>query len=258
MTVMDLEEQYQYKEEDMQIENINKMYSVLRYFNFLCKENKIDYQEKQTLWDTFSTNYCMLCQIGKKADINLYMKKNNSNEYSFIYEMLHYRFKDKDISSKLISSSDYVTLDIDNKHFEFKEASSYFKDPKIKEVFMKKLDKECFDRTLDLVYCIEGSKAIVSYLPNMLVGGYYHAYIECSDGKLIDPASNLIMLNEESKHLLDGDVILSMTKEELTLALAQLNEVDRIEAYDRPLLLKLALFYECKEIEKENISSKRR
>ena len=59
------------------------------------------------------------------------------------------------------------------------------------------------------------------------------------------------MLNEESKHLLDGDVILSMTKEELTLALDQLNEVDRIEAYDRPLLLKLALFYECKEIEKE-------
>ena len=40
----------------------------------------------------------MLCQIGKKADINLYMKKNNSNEYSFIYEMLHYRFKDKAIS----------------------------------------------------------------------------------------------------------------------------------------------------------------
>lgn len=109
---------------------------------------------------------------------------------------------------------------------------------------------------------IKDSEAIVSYLPNLFVGGYYHAYLKCKNGNLVDPASNLVMLNENAKQLLTGDIVFSLTKEQLEQNLKQLQTVERIELYDCPKLLQLALFKECMEIEQieslENTSKKRR
>ena len=249
VNIIDLEKQNQFREENMNIENRNKIKLVLGYFKLFCKRYNIEYQEKKTLWENFISNYQILCKKGYQSDIKLYMKSLGFNNYAFIYEILH----DRSFRSLLIKNDNKYLLDIGTKHFEFSMASEYFKDLEVKEILNKKLEGECFDRTLDLVCCMDGVKAIVTYLPNIFAGGYYHAYIECLDGKLVDPASNLVMLNDEAKRLLEGNVILSMNKDEIKLGLEQLKEVDGIEEYDRPKLLKLALLCECKRVE-ENLS----
>ena len=91
VNIIDLEKQYQFREENMNIENRNKIKLVLGYFKLFCKRYNIEYQEKKTLWENFISNYQILCKKGYQSDIKLYMKSLGFNNYEFIYEILNDR-----------------------------------------------------------------------------------------------------------------------------------------------------------------------
>ena len=88
------------------------------------------------------------------------------------------------------------------------KASEYFKDTKSSYIFNKKLAGECFDRTLEFVRENEEYDAIVSYVPNIFVGGHYHAYAKCGD-TIVDPASNTIYFDSTGDLIEQGDIILT-------------------------------------------------
>lgn len=259
MDIKKLDEQYRYREENMKIENKNKMEEILKNFFMFCKKNKIFYKLKGNIWDTFLMNYQNLCNHGLEKDIRLFMKSNGAKETAFLYEYLLSDINNLNHVSELNEQTGEISLEVENKKLLLAKADTYFENTEIAGIFKKKLQKECFDRTLELVSIIKDSEAIVSYLPNLFVGGYYHAYLKCKNGILIDPASNLVMLNDEAKQLLKGDIVFSLNNEQIIESLEQLKTVEQIELYERPKLLQLALFKECSEIEAlESISHKRR
>lgn len=88
------------------------------------------------------------------------------------------------------------------------KASEYFKDTKSSYIFNKKLAGECFDRTLEFVRENEEYDAIVRYVPNIFVGGHYHAYAKCGD-TIVDPASNAIYFDSTGDLIEQGDIILT-------------------------------------------------
>lgn len=252
MNLMDLERQYQYREENMQVMNRNKMNDMLKYFFYLCKKNHTSYFQGNGLWNTFVVNYDSLVRKGLQNDIDFYMKANGFQEDAFIYELLHDRNSNQNIHDLIVKKDNYSSITLYNKEIQFMDADQYFENTGLRDFFItQKLKEECFDRSLDLLSYIPGSKAVISYLPNIFVGGYYHAYISCVNGILVDPASNLVLLNQEAKNLLKGQVVFSISKEELHDQLELLNTVNGMSEYDRPQLLKLALFYECSLIEEE-------
>lgn len=262
MNIQKMEEQYQYREENMKIYNKNKMQEILKYLFYLCQQKQIKYQTKENYWDTFIVNYKNLHQKGAQRDIHLFMKQNGATLLPFLYEALHYDFKYLEPNPPIKGQDNIYSWTIQNKKFKFAKATEYFENSQLKEIFQKKTEKECFARTLDLARCIKESKAVVSYLPNLLKGGYYHAYLKCPNGILIDPASNLVMLNHNAKQLLAGEIIFEMNYEEIQNSLKTLTTIEKIEDYKRPKLLKLALFIECSKIEQiesmNNTSTHRR
>lgn len=239
MELKDLDELYQYKEENMRIINKNKMLEVLKYFYYLCKKNKIEYYSSNSIWDSFYINYQNLVNINLYEDIRIFMKQKQANEMAFIYEYLHY-----------INQNNELTNDneIRKKHFKVENAKDYFKNTNLESIFSKKLEGECFDRTLDIVSKLQDSRAVVTYLPNLFQGGFYHAYVKCSDGSLINPASNFVIKDELTKQLLKGTEIISMTYEEIKNTYQELSIIEGITTYDRPILLKIALYEELKAI----------
>lgn len=259
MDVVKLDEQYVYREENMKIENSNRMKDLLKYFYVLSKRNKIKYELKDDLWETFVANYHNLCEQGLEKEIQLYMRGNGAKKEAFLYEYLHVLIN---TSNEIYKNSEPIKeffIEIDHTKYLFAKADQYLKNTAAEHILKRKLEKECFDRTQDLVSVIKDSEAVVSYLPNLFTGGYYHAYLKCKNGVLIDPATNLVMLNEEAKQLLKGDIVFSWNQEQLIQQLKQLETVDKIELYDCPKLLQLALFKECYETESlENKNHRRR
>lgn len=249
MDVLKLDEQYMYREENMKIANRNKTQEILKYFYVLSKRNGITYEVANDLWESLCVNYQNLCNHGLEKEIRQFMKSNNANKDAFIYEYIHILSDNANKEQVINEQTGELSIEIENRKFLFAKADNYFKNTKAESIFKRKLEKECFDRTLDLVSIIENSEAVVSYLPNLFVGGYYHAYLKCPNGILVDPASNLVMLNENAKQLLDGDIVFSFNENQLEQQLKQLKTVERIELYDCPKLLQLALFKECSEIE---------
>lgn len=243
MELIDLEEQYQYREEAMKIHNINKMQDVLKYFVYLCKTNNIEYKIGNDLWQSFIINYRKLSENGFQRDIHLYMKTMGAKEYSFLYEALH----DKNNKAEALLVDENMEVINASDYFTNTELESFFKE--------RKLAGECFDRTLELVSMTQDSKAIVSYLPNLFVGGYYHAYVKLSDGTIIDPACDLVLLNEEAKKLLSGEIVFEGNSNEIKNTLGTMKEIDGIDDYNRPTLLKLALFCEC-NVKEEDVEIK--
>lgn len=259
MQLIDLENQYQYREENMQIMNRNKMQEMLKYFFYLCQNNHIRYVQGENLWNTFVDNYYSLSEKGFQKEIDLYMKANGFQENAFIYELLHDRNDNHEIQKLIIKQTNKNIISLYNREIEFMDADQYFKNTELEEFFKtKQLAGECFDRSLELLFYLPNSNVIVSYLPNIFAGGYYHAYISCDNGILVDPASNLVLLNQEAKDLLNGQIIFSMNQEEVETELKSLGTIHGIVEYDRPQLLKLALFYECNSIEKEKIDNIRK
>lgn len=237
MKLKEIDELYIINEEDMRIINKNKMLELLKNFYYLCKKNNLEYYSSNNIWDSFYINYNNLVDKGLYNDIKMFMNNKDANEIAFIYEYLH------------SIDGDNKNIKINNKLFKFENAKKYFDNTNLEKIFSKKLKGECFDRTLDIVSMLPGSRAIVTYLPNLFEGGYYHAYVKCSDNTIIDPASNMIIKDDFTKELLNGKEIISMNYNEIKNAYQELLlSIDGIEEYDRPLLLKLALYEELKSL----------
>lgn len=244
MELKDLDKLYTYKVENQELMNKNKLREVLQYFYILCKRKNIEYYSSNNLWDSFFVNYNNLVNLGLYDDIRLFLKQQKANEMAFIYEYLHYRNNYSELKNKNI-------IELRGKILKFHDAHEYLKNTNLAPIFSQKLVGECFDRTLDIVSILDESQAVVSYLPNLFVGGFYHGYVRCPDGTLIDPSCNLVIEDEETKELLNGSEIISMTKEEIEATIEEMALINGIEDYDRPQLLKIALYKEYKTL-KEN------
>lgn len=95
-------------------------------------------------------------------------------------------------------------------------ASEVFKNHKSARIFTLPLPNQCYARTYDFVKMnSDSSVAVLSYMPNPISGGYYHAYIEREDD-IIDIAANAYYSSkEEAYKLLNGKILGRYTLEEI-------------------------------------------
>lgn len=209
---------YEFKEVEMRNQDLNKLKTVLSYFRGLARHYKLpysDYEDIQDITDRFLVNYVELSKY-QKDDIALYLKKQNYNKQALLNEYIYdylsvnplVKIEDVPIVNKVTTVDNKTILDTNIGKIKLGKASEYFKDTKSSYIFNKKLTGECFDRTLEFVKENEEYDAIVSYVPNIFVGGHYHAYAKCDD-TIVDPASNAIYFDNTGNLIEQGDIIFS-------------------------------------------------
>lgn len=209
---------YEFKEVEMGNQDLNKLKTVLSYFRGLARHYKLpysDYEDIQDITDRFLVNYVELSKY-QKDDIALYLKKQNYNKQALLNEYIYdylsvnplVKIEDVPIVNKVTTVDNKTILDTNIGKIKLGKASEYFKDTKSSYIFNKKLTGECFDRTLEFVKENEEYDAIVSYVPNIFVGGHYHAYAKCDD-TIVDPASNAIYFDNTGNLIEQGDIIFS-------------------------------------------------
>ena len=209
---------YEFKEVEMRNQDLNKLKTVLSYFRGLARHYKLpysDYEDIQDITDRFLVNYVELSKY-QKDDIALYLKKQNYNKQALLNEYIYdylsvnplVKIEDVPIVNKVTTVDNKTILDTNIGKIKLGKASEYFKDTKSSYIFNKKLTGECFDRTLEFVKENEEYEAIVSYVPNIFVGGHYHAYAKCDD-TIVDPASNAIYFDNTGNLIEQGDIIFS-------------------------------------------------
>ena len=209
---------YEFKEVEMRNQDLNKLKTVLSYFRGLARHYKLpysDYEDIQDITDRFLVNYVELSKY-QKDDIALYLKKQNYNKQALLNEYIYdylsvnplVKIEDVPIVNKVTTVDNKTILDTNIGMIKLGKASEYFKDTKSSYILNKKLTGECFDRTLEFVKENEEYDAIVSYVPNIFVGGHYHAYAKCDD-TIVDPASNAIYFDNTGNLIEQGDIIFS-------------------------------------------------
>ena len=209
---------YEFKEVEMGNQDLNKLKTVLSYFRGLARHYKLpysDYEDIQDITDRFLVNYVELSKY-QKDDIALYLKKQNYNKQALLNEYIYdylsvnplVKIEDVPIVNKVTTVDNKTILDTNIGKIKLGKASEYFKDTKSSYIFNKKLTGECFDRTLEFVKENEEYDAIVSYVPNIFVGGHYHAYAKCDD-TIVDPASNAIYFDNTGNLIEQGEIIFS-------------------------------------------------
>ena len=209
---------YEFKEVEMGNQDLNKLKTVLSYFRGLARHYKLpysDYEDIQDITDRFLVNYVELSKY-QKDDIALYLKKQNYNKQALLNEYIYdylsvnplVKIEDVPIVNKVTTVDNKTILDTNIGKIKLGKASEYFKDTKSSYIFNKKLTGECFDRSLEFVKENEEYDAIVSYVPNIFVGGHYHAYAKCDD-TIVDPASNAIYFDNTGNLIEQGDIIFS-------------------------------------------------
>ena len=209
---------YEFKEVEMRNQDLNKLKTVLSYFRGLARHYKLpysDYEDIQDITDRFLVNYVELSKY-QKDDIALYLKKQNYNKQALLNEYIYdylsvnplVKIEDVPIVNKVTTVDNKTILDTNIGKIKLGKASEYFKDTKSSYIFNKKLTGECFDRTLEFVKENEEYDAIVSYVPNIFVGGHYHAYAKCDD-TIVDPASNAIYFDNTGNLIEQGEIIFS-------------------------------------------------
>lgn len=206
---------YEFKEEVMRKANKQVVEQVVMYLKHLAIRYNLPYKELSKLQDTFLYNYVELSKY-QKDDINLALKQKNCNYHALlnecIYEVLGtnplIKLEDVPFINKVTNNSNKMILETTVGTLRLGKASEYFKDTKSSYIFNKKLARECFDRTLEFVRENEEYDAIVSYIPNIFVGGHYHAYAKCGD-TIVDPASNAIYFDSTGDLIEQGDIILT-------------------------------------------------
>lgn len=110
------------------------------------------------------------------------------------------------------------------------KASDYFANTRSKYIFKKTLAGMCFDRTTEFVDKNHKYKAIVSYLPNVFIGGHFHAYAK--NDIIVAPACNAIFFDATGELIEQGKNIYETTSEMLQ---------KESDDYDYPELLVAAL-----------------
>ncbi|HIR59803.1 MAG TPA: hypothetical protein IAB38_07125 [Candidatus Onthousia excrementipullorum] len=204
---------YEFKEEVMRKADKQVLEQVLMYFKHLAIRYNLPYKELTKLQDTFIYNYVELSKY-QKDEVLLLLKQKNCNQQALldecIYEALSsnplINIKDVPLINKATNDKDKMILETTFGTIRLGKASEYFKDTKSSYIFNKKLTGECFDRTLEFVKENEEYDAIVSYVPNIFVGGHYHAYAKCND-TIVDSASNAIYFDNTGNLIEQGDII---------------------------------------------------
>ena len=206
---------YEFKEEVMRKANKQVVEQVLMYFKHLANHYKLPYKELSSFAETFIYNYVELSKY-QKDDIRLVLKQKNCNYHALLNECIYdalsskplIKLEDVPLINKVTNNSNKMILETTVGTIRLGKASEYFKDTKSSYIFNKQLARECFDRTLEFVRENEEYDAIVSYVPNIFVGGHYHAYAKCGD-TIVDPASNTIYFDNTGDLLEQGNIILT-------------------------------------------------
>ena len=207
---------YEFKEVEMENQDLNKLKTVLSYFRGLARHYNLpysDYEDVQDITDRFLVNYVELSKY-QKDDIALYLKKQNYNKQALLNEYIYdylsvnplVKIEDVPIINKVTTIDNKTILETDIGKIKLGKASEYFKDTKSSYIFDKKLHEECFDRTLEFVRENEDYDAVVSYVPHIFKGGHYHAYAKSGD-TIVDPASNAIYFDNTGELIEKGDII---------------------------------------------------
>ena len=203
---------YEFKEEVMRKADKQVVEQVLMYFKHLAIHYKLPYKELSSWADTFIYNYVELSKY-QKDDVQLILKQKNCNYHALLNEFIYEALGANSIINieevpfvNKVTKGDMITLDTSIGTVKVGKASEYFKDTKSSYIFNKKLVNECFDRTLEFVRENEEYDAIVSYVPNIFVGGHYHAYAKKGD-IIVDASSNAIYFDNTGKLTQEGDII---------------------------------------------------
>ncbi len=204
---------YEFREEVMANANKQVVEQVLMHFKYLAKFNNLPYKELSNFVETFLYNYVELSKY-QKDDIRLVLKQRNCNYYALLNECIYdvlgasplIKMEDVPFVNKVINKNNKIILETEIGTIRVSKASEYFKNTKSSYIFDKKLVGECFDRTLEFVKENEEYDAVVSYIPNIFVGGHFHAYAKCND-TIVDSASNAIYFDNTGELMEQGDII---------------------------------------------------
>lgn len=204
---------YEFKEEVMREADKQVLEQVLMYFKHLAIRYNLPYKELTKLQDTFIYNYVELSKY-QKDEVSLLLKQKNCNQQALLNECIYealssnplINIKDVPLINKATNDKDKMILETTVGTIRLGKASEYFKDTQSSYIFNKKLTGECFDRTLEFVKENKEYDAIVSYVPNIFVGGHYHAYAKCND-TIVDSASNAIYFDNTGNLIEQGDII---------------------------------------------------
>lgn len=204
---------YEFKEEVMRKANKQVVEQVLMYFKHLANHYKLPYKELSSFAETFIYNYVELSKY-QKDDIRLVLKQKKYNQQALLNECIYealssnplINIEDVPLINKVTNDKDKMILETTVGTIRIGKASEYFKDTKSSYIFNKQLSGECFDRTLEFVRENEEYDAVVSYVPNIFVGGHYHAYAKCDD-TIVDSASNAIYFDNTGNLIEQGDII---------------------------------------------------
>ena len=226
------------KEDDEMFSNLKYTRQCLVYLKLLAKEYNLPFEETKNMIDRFFVNYLNLYETNPK-EVSRILKENNFKERSALHEML-YTFLDNEDSAYLERAPFVNSIKKENGIYNIetklgrislKKASNHFMMTPSRFIFKKTLTGMCFDRTTEFINTNPEYEAIVSYLPNVFAGGYYHAYAK-KDDIIVDPACNGIFFNGTGEIIEEGKIIYQTTAEELK------NESDD---YDYPKLLVAAI-----------------
>jgi hypothetical protein len=222
----------------------DRLRECLIYFKWLAKNNRLSFEETGNLVDTFFENYPNLYQ-SHRMEISLLLKQKNFKEKSALHEML-YRFLEDENTNELKRMPFVNDIKEENKKYNIdtslgrislRKASDYFASTKSRYIFKKTLTGMCFDRTIEFIEQNPEYQAIVSYLPNVFIGGHYHAYAK-KDDIIVDPACNAMFFDGTGELIEQGEIIYQATSEMLQ------KESDN---YDYPKLLVAALKHKNKK-----------
>lgn len=222
----------------------NRLKECLIYFKWFAKNNGFDFKDTGNIVDTFFENYPNLYQR-YPGEVSLVLKQKNFKEKSALHEML-YRFLEDENTNELKRMPFVNDIKEENKKYNIdtslgrislRKASDYFASTKSRYIFKKTLAGMCFDRTTEFIEQNPEYQAIVSYLPNVFVGGHYHAYAK-KENVIVDAACNAIFLDGTGEIIEQGEIIYQATSEMLQ------KESDN---YDYPKLLVAALKHKNKK-----------
>lgn len=226
------------KEADEMFTNLEYTRRSLVYLKLLAKQYNLPFEETKSIVDRLFVNYLNLYEANPK-EVSRILNGTNFQERSALHEMLYTFLENED--SNYLGRAPFVNgikqengvYNIETKFgtINLKKASDHFMMTPSRFIFKKTLTGMCFDRTTEFVTTNPEYEAIVSYLPNVFAGGYYHAYAK-KDDIIVDPACNGIFFNGTGEIIEEGKIIYQTTAEELK------NESDD---YDYPKLLVAAI-----------------
>ena len=203
-----------------------------------------------TSTDGLLYNYFKLKKKGKNQTLDKILNRYNINYSSSInraiYDLLNGEKNRSLLWPGVISEEDdglLYRLETSLGTIKVYKASAIFKNTKSSYIFKENLMNCCFARSLDFLYENRDYKAVLSYNNNILVGGYFHAYLE-KDDITLDIAGNALYKSMKDKDkVLKGEVLAKLTYDEALDEFAKvLEEILDLDSDDDKLQV-LALYY---------------